>query len=217
MKSEGYKRGELIADGCVHFLGIVSSLIAIPVLVVISYKHLPFAAISSVTIYGIGAISMFVFSAAYNLTEQPRWKEILRHCDHSTIFVMIAGTYTPFAVVTIGGNNGLLLLVFVWAIAVTGIGLKLLLPQRFDQISIGLYLFQGWAVLGALDPLMSVVTTRVVVLLIIGGILYTTGVIFHLWQHLPYQNAIWHVFVLSAAICHYAAIFDSVVSNPRIV
>lgn len=208
-----YSRAERIADGCVHILGITASLMAMPILLVLAQRYLPFASASSLAVYAISAIAMFVFSAAYNLIEQPRWKELLRHCDHSAIFVMIAGTYTPFALIKIGGTWGFTLLAAVWTLAVAGIALKIALPRRFDQVSIGLYLLQGWAVLAAIDPLMSAVSSRVMVLLAIGGGLYTGGVVFHLWRRLPYQNAVWHVFVLSAAAFHYAAILDAVVSG----
>ena len=138
----------------------------------------------------------------------------LRHCDHSAIFVMIAGTYTPFAVVTIGGGWGVVLLATVWILAIAGITLKILSPRRFDQVSIGFYLLQGWVVIGAIDPLMTAVSARTLAMITVGGILYTIGVIFHLWRRLPYQTAIWHVFVLCAAIFHYAAILDAVISRP---
>jgi len=208
-----YSRAERIADGCVHCLGIAASLVAMPVLLIVAQRNLPLASAASLAVYGASAIAMFSFSAAYNLIEQPRWKALLRHCDHSAIFVMIAGTYTPFALINIGGSWGLALLATVWAIAVAGIALKIALPRRFDQVSIGLYLLQGWVVLGAIDPLASAVSSRVMVLLVIGGALYTTGVVFHLWRRLPYQNALWHVFVLSAAAFHYAAIVDAVMSG----
>ncbi len=205
-----YSRAERIADGFVHCIGVAASLVAMTILGVLAYRHLPVASASSLAVYGISAVAMFVFSAAYNLAERPRWKEFLRHCDHSAIFVMIAGTYTPLALIKIGGTWGFALLATVWTIAFVGIALKILLPRRFDQVSIGLYLLQGWAVLGAIDPLTSVVSTRVMALLAIGGGLYTTGVVIHLWRRLPYHNAIWHVFVLSAATFHYAAILDAV-------
>lgn len=205
-----YSRAELIADGCVHFLGVVASLAAMSILVVLAQRHLPAASASSLTVYGFSAVAMFVFSAACNLTERPRWKEFLLHCDHSAIFLMIAGTYTPIAVIKIGGIWGFALLATVWTIAIFGIALKILLPHRFDRVSIGLYLLQGWAVLAVIDPLASAVSTRVMALLAIGGALYTIGVVFHLWRRLPYQNAIWHVFVLSAAAFHYAAILEAV-------
>jgi hemolysin III len=208
-----YSRAERIADGCVHCLGVTASLAAMPILVILAQRHLSAASATSLAVYGISAVAMFVFSAAYNLIEQPRWKEFLRYCDHSAIFVMIAGTYTPFALIKIGGTWGIALLATVWTIAFIGIVLKILLPRHFDQFSIGLYLLQGWAVFGAIDPLTSAVSTRVIALLAIGGGLYTIGVIFHLWRRLPYQNAIWHVFVLSAATFHYAAILDAVVPS----
>lgn len=202
-------RAELIADGFVHCLGVVGSVVAISFLMVFAQRHLSTASASSLMVYGFSAVVMFVISAAYNLTERPRWKEILLRCDHSAIFLMIAGTYTPIALIKIGGIWGFALLATVWAIAVIGIALKILLPRRFDRVSIGLYLLQGWAVLAAIEPLTSAVSTRVVALLAIGGALYTIGVVFHLWQRLPYQNAIWHAFVLSAAAFHYAAILDA--------
>ena len=205
-----YSRAEVIADGCVHVVGITASLVAMTVLVVLAQMHLPPPSAASLTIYGICAVAMFVLSAAYNLTSQPRCKEILRKFDHSAIFVMIAGTYTPFALIEIGGIWGAMLLVFVWAVAIGGIALKFALPRRFDQVSIGLYLLQGWAVLAAIEPLILAVTPRVLVLLLLGGVLYTVGVVFHLWQRLPYQNAVWHIFVLCAAACHYAAILYAI-------
>lgn len=210
MASPKYSRAEVIADGCVHVVGITSSLVAMTVLVVLAQMHLPAASAASLTIYGFCAVAMFVLSAAYNLVSRPRWKDILRKFDHSAIFVMIAGTYTPFALIEIGGSSGALLLIVVWAIAISGIALKFALPQRFDQISIGLYLLQGWVVLTAIEPLILAVTPRVLVLLVLGGILYTVGVVFHLWQRMPYQNAVWHIFVLCAAACHYAAIVFAV-------
>lgn len=205
-----YSRAERIADACVHCLGVAASLAAMAVLVVLARRHLPAASAGSLTVYGISAVAMFAFSAAYNMIGRPHWKEVLRHCDHSAIFVMIAGTYTPLALITIGGIWGFALLASVWTIAIAGIGLKLLSPRRFDRVSIGLYLVQGWAVLAAIGPLTSAVSTRVMALLAIGGALYTIGVVFHLWRGLPYQNAIWHLFVLSAAALHYAAIVDAV-------
>jgi hemolysin III len=205
-----YSRAERIADACVHCLGVAASLAAMAVLVVLARRHLPAASAGSLTVYGISAVAMFAFSAAYNMIGRPHWKEVLRHCDHSAIFVMIAGTYTPLALITIGGIWGFALLASVWTIAIAGIGLKLLSPRRFDRISLGLYLVQGWAVLAAIGPLTSAVSTRVMALLAIGGALYTIGVVFHLWRGLPYQNAIWHLFVLSAAALHYVAIVDAV-------
>ena len=205
-----YSRAEVIADGCVHVVGITASLVAMTVLVVLAQMHLPPASAASLTIYGFCAVAMFVLSAAYNLVSRPRWKDILRKFDHSAIFVMIAGTYTPFALIEIGGSSGALLLIVVWAIAISGIALKFALPRRFDQISIGLYLLQGWVVVTAIEPLILAVTPRVLILLVLGGILYTVGVVFHLWQRMPYQNAVWHIFVLCAAACHYAAILFAV-------
>jgi hemolysin III len=119
---------------------------------------------------------------------------------------MIAATYTPFILIEMNTPFGLSLLGVVWAIAVVGIVLQLFAPRYLGRLSVALYLIQGWAVLAALEPLMSALPGRVLTLLMAGGVLYTVGVVFHLWERLPYQNAIWHGFVLSAATCHFAAV-----------
>lgn len=214
MSFPSYSRRERIADGCVHVAGIGASLVAMAVLLFLAQRHMPAASVASVAVYAAGALSMFIFSAGYNLVGRPRWKEILRRCDHAAIFIMIAGTYTPFAVVGIGGAWGLALLAGVWAAAVIGIALKLMAPSRFERVSVGLYLLQGWAVLVALDVVVEAIPTRTLVLLGIGGGLYTAGVAFHLWRRLAYQNAIWHGFVLCAAAVHYAAIIDMTLAGP---
>jgi hemolysin III len=137
---------------------------------------------------------------------QPRLKEWLRRFDHAAIFLMIAGTYTPFVLIEMNTPWGLSLLAVVWAIAAVGIVLQLFAPRYLGGLSVALYLIQGWAVLAALEPLMTALPGRVLTLLMAGGVLYTVGVVFHLWERLPYQNAIWHGFVLTAATCHFAAV-----------
>jgi hemolysin III len=137
---------------------------------------------------------------------RPRLKEILRRLDHAAIFLMIAGTYTPFILIKMNTSWGLGLLAVVWSMAAIGIAIKLFAPRFLDGLSTALYLVQGWAVIAAWEPLMSAMPGRVLTLLVAGGVLYTIGVVFHLWERLPYQNAIWHGFVLSAASCHFAAV-----------
>ncbi len=119
---------------------------------------------------------------------------------------MIAGTYTPFILIKMNTPWGLGLLAMVWTMAAIGIAIKLFAPRYLEGLSTALYLVQGWAVIAAWQPLMSAMPGRALTLLVIGGVLYTVGVVFHLWERLPYQNAIWHGFVLSAASCHFAAV-----------
>jgi hemolysin III len=130
----------------------------------------------------------------------------LRRFDHAAIFLMIAGTYTPFILIKMHTPWGLGLLAVVWTMAGIGIAIKLFAPRYLEGLSTALYLVQGWAVIAAWEPLMSAMPGRVLTLLVAGGVLYTIGVVFHLWERLPYQNAIWHGFVLSAASCHFAAV-----------
>lgn len=205
-----YTLRERVADGCVHIVGVTASLVALTALLVIGVKSQVTLWAASLAIYGCALVAMFGCSAGYHLVIRPRVKEILRRLDHAAIFLMIAGTYTPFVLIKMNDAWGFGLLAVVWTIAAIGIALKLLAPRYLEGLSIVLYLIQGWAVLAAWQPLVAAVPGWVVVLLITGGALYTVGVVFHLWHRLPYQNAIWHGFVLSAASCHYAAVIGVV-------
>lgn len=204
-----YTVRERVADGCVHAVGVTASLAATGTLLVAGAQMLPAASVASLAVYGIGLVAMFSFSAAYNLVSRPGPKALLRRLDHAAIFVMIAGTYTPLALIALGGAWGLGLLAAVWSVALLGLALNLFAPRLFRRVSIGLYLAQGWVALAALDPLVAQVSPQVLALIGIGGGLYTVGVIFHVWERLPYNNAIWHVFVLIAAAVHYAAILEA--------
>ncbi len=152
---------------------------------------------------------MFAASAAYNLVSRRELKEVLRRLDHAAIFIMIAGSYTPFALV-VGGGAGHSMLVAVWAIAALGIAIKLRFPRRFDKLSIVLYLAQGWIVLLALDPIAASLPSQAFWLLLAGGIIYTLGVPFHLMEWMRFHNVIWHIFVLGGAACQFVAIKGAV-------
>jgi hemolysin III len=203
-----YSAAERIADGSIHVLGVVASLVAATALMIAALK-LPPASIASLAVYGFGLIAVFACSAAYHLTTQGRLKALLRRFDHAAIYIKIAGTYTPFAVM-MGNAAGLALLAVVWAITAFGATAKLLWPQRLVRTSYVLYLAQGWAIVLAFGPFASAVSDRVLLLLVVGGLTYTVGVVFHLWERLPYHNAIWHALVVAASACHFAAIVDAV-------
>ncbi len=140
-----------------------------------------------------------------------RTKWILRRFDHSAIYVTIAGTYTPFIVQMKIGVVSMGFLIGVWLVAIVGITLKLLLPGRLDRLAILLYLLLGWSGVVFYEPVAAALPSLSLWLLAAGGILYSAGVIFHVWQNLRFQNAIWHGFVLVAACCHYSAVLDCVV------
>lgn len=156
--------------------------------------------------YVAGLLAMFGFSAAYNLSTRPGRKEILRRCDHAAIFLMIAGTYTPFAAVGLGHAAGDVLLAAIWACAVVGIAIKWIWPRRLERLALALYLVMGWLALPLTGLLIDALAPPTLWLLLAGGICYTAGVAFHLWRALPFQNAVWHGCVLAGAAAHYVAV-----------
>jgi hemolysin III len=205
-----YTRPERVADAFVHAAGVGFSIAATVFLLAVAAWELPAADVAGLVVYCIGLMAMFSASAAYNLVSHGRLKEILRRLDHSAIFVMIAGSYTPFGIV-LGGRAGTAMLAAVWAIAASGIALKLFHPRRFDKVTVLLYLAQGWLVVFALEGLTTALPSQALWALIAGGIIYTAGVPFHLWERLPYHNAIWHLFVLGGAACQFFAIKGAVI------
>jgi len=162
--------------------------------------------VAPILVYVIGLVTMLAFSAAYNLWPVSPVKWVLRRFDHSAIYLLIAGTYTPFlgqmknALASAGLGIG------VWLSAAVGMALKLALPGRFDRLAVILCLLLGWSGVIAYDSLASAIPSSSLWLLAIGGILYSLGTLFHVWRRLRFHNAIWHGFVLLAASCHYSAV-----------
>ncbi len=204
-----YTRLEHFADTCVHAASLLFGVAAAIILLAAAIGTLPAADIAGLIVYSIGLIGMFASSAAYNLVSRHDLKEILRRLDHAAIFVMIAGSYTPFAL-AVGGGAGRSMLAAVWAIAAIGVAIKLRFPRRFDKLSILLYLAQGWIVLLALEPVTASLPSEALWLLLAGGIVYTLGVPFHLMEWMRFHNAIWHLFVLAGADCQFIAIKGAV-------
>ena len=203
--------GERIADGCVHVIGILASIIAVTVLIVLAVLYLPALSTTGLVVYGLASVAMFGFSAAYHLIPVPKWQDVLRRFDHAAIFIKIAGTYTPFALIKLGGVAGAGLLSTIWTLALVGAVSKLFFPLKLGRYSVPLYLALGWIGVFFIVPLFYALPTSALVLLGAGGLLYTIGVLFFLWEKLPYQVAIWHGFVLVAASCHFAAIVQAVI------
>lgn len=205
-----YTRPERAADAAVHVLGLVFGLAACASLAIAVLPSRDALLWLALGLYGAGLLAMLACSALYNLAPPGPWKAVFRRLDHAAIFVMIAGTYTPFALIAIGGAWGLGLLAFVWSVALCGVLVKLFWPRRLERLSVAAYLLLGWSIVVALDPLLGAVSAAGLLLLGIGGLLYSLGVVFHLWHRLPYQNAIWHALVLAAAACHFSAVLGEV-------
>ncbi|SHK12747.1 hemolysin III [Bradyrhizobium lablabi] len=207
-----YDRAELIADGIVHGIGVLWGLIAATVLIVLTAIYATPFEVAVVSVYVAGLLSMLVLSATYNLWPVSRAKWVLRRFDHSAIYVLIAATYTPFITELKDSIFAIALLVGVWCVAIVGIVLKLGWPGRFDRVSVGLYLAMGWSGMMLYDAVVAALPTMALGFMIAGGVLYSTGVIFHAWQRLRFQNVIWHCFVLLGAVCHYTAVLDLVLT-----
>jgi hemolysin III len=203
-----YDRSETLADAVVHILSVALAIGGAALLIVIAVHGANAARFAAVAIYLAGLLALFGFSAAYNLWPVSPVKWWLRRLDHSAIYLLIAATYTAF-VLPMHGAAPAMVLATVWAAALAGMAIKLLWPGRFDRTSIALYLVMGWSGLIAIGPIAAALAPVTLALIAIGGALYSAGVVFHVWQALRFQNAIWHGFVLTAALCHYAAVLTS--------
>lgn len=198
--------GELRADACIHALGVAASLAACVALVVVMHWPPDWLPMAAIGLYAAGLVAMLGCSAAYNLAAEGRGKRVLRRLDHAAIFVMIAGTYTPVSLLGLGGGWGWGVASAVWAGALLGAGLKLFAPGRFERTAVAAYLLLGWTGIVAIVPLVAALPGLDLALLGAGGLLYSLGVLAHLSKRMPYQNAIWHGFVLAAAACHFVVV-----------
>jgi hemolysin III len=202
---------ELQADCIIHILGVAAGSIGGASLVALIAMRGDWLELGALFIYACGMIAMFCCSAAYNLARSSRWRARLRRCDHAAIFIMIAGTYTPFTLLRLDGAWSWGLTGAVWSIAIVGMLVKLCRRCDLRYASVAPYLLLGWIGLIAIDPLFRSLGWDTLGLIGLGGVLYTIGVLFHVWERLPFQNAIWHGFVLAAAAAHYAAVINGVV------
>lgn len=211
-KRSRYSRAERLSDAVVHVTGLSLVLMAVPVLVVVTALHRGDAlSLTGVSIYGGALFAMIFCSALYNMTEGLDWgaarEWLFKRLDHAAIYVKIAGTYTPF---TLLSGHGVALTIGLWGAALAGVSLKLISPWRFRWLGLALYLGMGWAGVVAGQALLAELPLPVLVLMLVGGALYTGGVVFYLWERLPFHNTIWHVFVLAASLVFYAAVLTYV-------
>ena len=207
-----YDRAEMIADGVVHGIGVFCGLVAATVLIVLTAIYGSALDVAVVSVYVAGLLTMLVLSATYNLWPVSRVKWVLRRFDHSAIYVLIAATYTPIIAQMKDSVFAIALLVGVWCVAIFGIVIKLAFPGRFDRLAVGLYLAMGWSGFMIYDTVVSSLPALTLWFITAGGLLYSFGVVFHAWQRLRFQNAIWHSFVLLGAACHYTAVLDLVLT-----
>jgi hemolysin III len=211
MSKWDYDRHEILADGVIHTLGVLGGLVGVTILLVLAAPTVGPWELTSVSVYAGGLLAVLVISAVYNLWPVSPVKWVLRRFDHSAIYLLIAGTYTPFITQMRSDITAALLLGGIWAGALAGMALKLCLPGRFDRLAILLYLLIGWSGVVAFEAIFGALPGSTLNLLLVGGAFYTIGVVFHVWESLRFHNAIWHAFVLVAAACHYGAVLDCMV------
>ncbi len=200
-----YSKPEEIASSLSHALGIILSIAGLAVLTAFAALHGGASRIVSVSIYGTTLILLFTASTLYHALPNPRIKPILRLLDHSAIFLLIAGTYTPVTLITLAGAWGWTLFAIVWALAIIGISLELRHVRNRVAAAL-LYLGMGWVGIIAVKPLIANIEPTGLWLLLAGGLCYTVGVPFYLWKKLPYNHALWHVFVLAGSVLQFFAV-----------
>jgi hemolysin III len=205
-----YSRDEILADGLVHAAGVALAVLGMIALLAYSAVRPGTHEFWTVCLYTGTLVAAFCASAAYNLWPISRTKWLLRRLDHASIYLLIAGTYTPFLRQVPESLISVWLLSAVWAVALGGAAIKFAWPGRLDRLSIGLCLALGWSGLLAMQRVVEVLPTPTLWLIVVGGLLYTGGVVFHIWHRLKFQNAIWHSFVLAASGCYFGAVFAMV-------
>lgn len=202
-----YTTGEEIANAVTHGIAALMSIAGLAILVgfAVAYSGSP-TVITAVSVFGASMIFLYVASTLYHAIPNPKAKRILQRLDHSMIYVLIAGSYTPFCLVTLEGVTGIALCIAVWAIALAGIALQGVLIKKSKWLNSLLYLAMGWLVILVIEPLIENLANGGLRLLTAGGLSYSLGVIFYIWKSIPYSHAIWHVFVFAGTVLQFLAV-----------
>lgn len=195
-----------LTNALTHGLGLVLSLVGTPGLVVMAARHGDPWHIVSCSVYGATLVTLYSASTLYHLVRRPSWKELLRAIDHACIYLLIAGTYTPFTLVTLRGGWGWTLFGLVWGFAILGICFKIFWTGRFEIVSTVTYVAMGWVALVAIKPMLEQFPAGCLWWILAGGLTYTVGVIFYALDRRPFMHAVWHIFVLCGSVCHYVAV-----------
>lgn len=195
-----------IANSITHGIGIIFGIAALPVLSAFAANKDHTIAVVGASVYGFSFLLLFTFSTLYHAFQNPKVKSVLHVFDHISIYFLIAGTYTPFLLNYMMNTTGIVMLSVLWGLTLIGIFFKIFFTGRFNYVSTVIYLGMGWILLFSGRRFFDAIPFDVMIMIIIGGVLYSIGVIFYLWEKFLYHHVIWHLFVLSAAICHYVAV-----------
>lgn len=221
------------SSACVHGLGALLAVVGAAAMLPVAARYGDALHVISLGVFGVGMIGVYGASTLLHLARahlaccetptrradidtmpKPRWRRaerVLLECDHTAIYLLIAGTYTPMVLLALGGTWGWAIFVMIWMLALAGVSLRLLLRLRHPALSLSLYLVTGWIGLIALVPIVQTLSPTGLALVFAGGAAYTTGVVFFLWQRLAFNHAIWHAFVVAGTACHFAAMWHEVV------
>ena len=206
-----YSAREELLHALSHGLGLLLSLAGGGVLVGLAAVRGNAWVVVGCTVFGVALVLLYAASTLYHGMRRGRAKRVLRRLDHAAIYLLIAGTYTPFALVSLGGAWGWTLLAVVLGMAALGIVLEATIPQRMGKVSVGLYLAMGWLGVVADGPLAAAMGAQGFLLLVLGGLAYSLGVVFYAWEGLPFHHAVWHLFVLAGSAFHFSCVLGSVI------
>jgi hemolysin III len=198
--------GEEIAHALTHGLGVVLAIIGLTVMVARAALYGNVWHITGAAVFGATLVLMYTASTLYHSIPLPRTKHVLRVIDHSSIYFLIAGTYTPFTLVTLHGPWGWLLFCLTWGLALVGVVFKIFATGRYEKLSLAIYLGMGWSIVIAIKPLLRTLEPGGLVLMLLGGLSYTGGVAFYVLDKRKYFHAIWHAFVLGGSVLQYFAV-----------
>ncbi|HEV7370202.1 PAQR family membrane homeostasis protein TrhA [Arenibaculum sp.] len=198
---------EELANAVTHGIGTLLAAAAFVLLVVLGTVHGTLEHVLALAVYGATLVILYLASTLYHSVRHRRARRLFRLFDHAAIFLLIAGTYTPYALIGMGGAAGWLLFAAIWTAAAAGIAFKVMCLDRYERASLVFYLAMGWIGVLALGPLMRSIETEGLLLLALGGLAYTGGVLFYLWEGLPFNHAVWHLFVLCGSASHFLSIY----------
>ncbi len=212
-----YTVGEEIANAVTHGVAALLSIAGLAVLVAFAvlYSGSP-KVVAAVSIFGASMVFLYTASTLYHSIPNPRAKKVLQYLDHSMIYVLIAGSYTPFCLITLQGYTGIALLCAVWLIAIAGISLQAVLLHKADWINCLLYLSMGWLAVFVIDPLVSTLDSTGLALLVAGGLAYTVGVVFYIFERIPFSHAIWHTFVFAGTALQFFSVLFYVIPGVNV-
>jgi len=210
---QAYHLGEELANSITHGVGALLSVVGLTLMLILAATENDAMRTASSIIYGSTLILLFLFSTLYHSFKHHSVKDVFQVLDHCAIYLLIAGTYTPFLLISLEGAWGYSLMAVIWGLAIFGIAFKVRFRERFPKVTLLTYLLMGWLIVVAASEVMARIPAGALTLLIAGGAIYTVGVVFFIWDRLPYNHAVWHLFVLGGSVCHFFAIYGYVIPS----